>query len=63
MRNDTNIYKAIELDRQLERKTACCVRNDRGGCVQISQNECLDLYSSWNKLNDTDGTVCGLDFE
>lgn len=63
MRNDTNIYKAIESDRQLERQTACCVRKDRGGCVQVGEKECLNLYSTWNKLNNTDGTVCGLDSE
>jgi hypothetical protein len=67
MRNDTNIYKAIEIDRLKEKESACCVRNDRGGCVQATQNKCSPLVSKWHKWNGTQdiqrtsGSVCGLD--
>lgn len=40
MRNDTNIWKAIEHDRIKEKETACCIRNDKGGCVQTTQDKC-----------------------
>jgi hypothetical protein len=40
MRNDSSIYKAIELDRLKEQETACCIRNDRGGCVQTNRDKC-----------------------
>ena len=40
MRNDSNIYKAIQLDRKKESESACCIRNDRGGCVQANKEKC-----------------------
>ena len=40
MRNDSNVYKAIQLDRERERESACCIRNDRGGCVQTDKGKC-----------------------
>jgi|LakMenEpi03Aug12_release.lakeMendotaPanAssembly.Ray.scaffolds.fasta_scaffold6303103_1 hypothetical protein len=40
MRNDSNIYAAIQVDRDFERESACCIRNDRGGCVQTTREEC-----------------------
>ena len=40
MRNDTNIYKRIEQDRLIEKETACCIRYDRGGCVQTCEKKC-----------------------
>lgn len=40
MRRDHNIYEAIELDKKIERETGCCIRNDRGGCVQASREDC-----------------------
>jgi hypothetical protein len=58
MRNDSNIYKAIQEDREIERNTGCCIRNDRGGCVQTTRDECTQLMSNWNS---TSGSVCGLD--
>ena len=73
MRNDTNIFKAIEIDRLREKESACCVRNDRGGCVQAIQSKCSPLVSKWHKWNGTNykagvqdiqrtsGSVCGLD--
>jgi hypothetical protein len=66
MRNDSNIFKAIQTDREIEKSTACCIRNDRGGCVQTSRDECSQLMSNWHKWNQTTpmgqyGSVCGLD--
>lgn len=61
MRLDHNIYEAIELDKKIERETACCIRSDRGGCVQASREDCSKLLSVWHKRDEADGTVCGLD--
>lgn len=76
MRNDSNIYAAIQADIDKERDSACCIRNDRGGCVQTSKTECQKLMSQWHKWNTseykapsffdentrrTSGSVCGLD--
>ncbi len=49
MRNDSNIYKAIELDKNKERETACCIRNDRGGCVQTSKAQCSVRFNKSNQ--------------
>ena len=51
MRNDSNIYRAIELDKARERQSACCIRNDRGGCVQTSKDQCSQLLSHFHKWN------------
>lgn len=40
MRNDSNFYRQIRKDFEKERETACCVRNDRGGCVQTNKQSC-----------------------
>ena len=75
MRNDSNIFGAIQKDIALEKETACCIRNDRGGCVQSDQKQCVKLMSQWHKWNTTEftapsdfngvprtsGSVCGLD--
>ena len=47
MRNESNFYKTIEADRLKEQETACCIRNDRGGCVQTSRSKCA---VSWFNL-------------
>lgn len=44
MRNDTNIHKAIEKDRLREKDTACCIRNDKGGCVQTNEEQCSVIF-------------------
>jgi len=49
MRNDTSVYKAIQKDIDSERETACCIRNDRGGCFQTNQQKCSSLMSRWHK--------------
>lgn len=40
MRNDSNVFKVIEQDRLREKDSACCIRNDRGGCVQTNKERC-----------------------
>ncbi|GAB6033293.1 hypothetical protein CHUAL_012890 [Chamberlinius hualienensis] len=69
MRWDQNIFKAIETDRQQERNTACCIRNDNSGCVQTSRDECSATISTWKKWSFDNagpggrisGSVCGQD--
>ena len=40
MRNDSYFYRQMNDDIEKERDTACCVRNDRGGCVQTDSKSC-----------------------
>ena len=54
MRNDTSVYKAIQKDIDSERDTACCIRNDRGGCFQTNKQKCSGLMSRWHKWNTDD---------
>lgn len=40
MRRDIKILKEIDVWRERERDTACCIRNDDSGCVQSSKQDC-----------------------
>ena len=40
MRPDANVIGRIEEDRNEERETACCIRNDGSGCHQTSYATC-----------------------
>ena len=40
MREDENLRDALNQDLQKERQSACCVRNDGGGCFQSSTQDC-----------------------
>lgn len=40
MRQDQQVHDLIREKRDIERNSACCVRNDRSGCVQTSEEEC-----------------------
>ena len=40
MRADENVIAAIEQDRDAERRSACCVRNDGSGCHQTTLATC-----------------------
>ncbi|XP_077490182.1 rhomboid-5 isoform X2 [Amblyomma americanum] len=51
MRKDRRIHDSIAKDRRKERNTACCVRNDRSGCVQTSRDKCSEVISTWRKWN------------
>uniref|UniRef100_A0AAY4CPF0 Inactive rhomboid protein n=1 Tax=Denticeps clupeoides TaxID=299321 RepID=A0AAY4CPF0_9TELE len=49
MRQDTEVHDLIQKKRELERNSACCVRNDRSGCVQTSEEECSSTLAEWVK--------------
>ncbi|XP_064478619.1 inactive rhomboid protein 1-like isoform X2 [Ornithodoros turicata] len=51
MRRDRRIHDSIAKDRRKERTTACCIRNDRSGCVQTSRDKCSEVISTWRKWN------------
>ncbi|XP_022250066.1 inactive rhomboid protein 1-like [Limulus polyphemus] len=53
MRKDKNIFDAIKKDQDIERETACCVRNDQSGCVQTTRSKCSKIISSWKKWSKT----------
>ena len=40
MRKDANIEHALADDRQVESRTACCIRDDGSGCVQSLESDC-----------------------
>nr|KAF7437935.1 hypothetical protein H0235_000326 [Vespula pensylvanica] len=69
MRRDIKILKEIDIWRERERDTACCIRNDDSGCVQSSKADCSNTISTWKKWGPGDsgpggrisGSVCGLD--
>uniref|UniRef100_A0A8C6LA23 Inactive rhomboid protein n=1 Tax=Nothobranchius furzeri TaxID=105023 RepID=A0A8C6LA23_NOTFU len=73
MRQDKQVHNLIREKRAVERNSACCVRNDRSGCVQTSEEECSSTLAEWVKwpkhpstpqLNGKDrqyGSVCHQD--
>ena len=40
MRNDENVKKAINTEKETERNSACCINNDGSGCVQSTLGKC-----------------------
>ncbi|XP_055340135.1 inactive rhomboid protein 1-like isoform X2 [Paramacrobiotus metropolitanus] len=67
MRPDDEINKKIAFHREQENQTACCISNDKSGCVQSTKNKCSSTMATFAKWPDTDssgrvsGSVCGLD--
>ncbi|XP_023664952.1 inactive rhomboid protein 1 isoform X2 [Paramormyrops kingsleyae] len=49
MRQDQQVYDLMQEKRNRERDSACCVRNDRSGCVQTSAEECSTTLAVWVK--------------
>ncbi|XP_062846380.1 inactive rhomboid protein 1 [Trichomycterus rosablanca] len=49
MRQDQEVHKQIQKKRDTERNSACCVRNDRSGCLQTSEEECSSTLAEWVK--------------
>ncbi|KAM6951321.1 inactive rhomboid protein 1 [Aplochiton taeniatus] len=49
MRQDQEVHELIQEKRERERDSACCVRNDRSGCLQTSQEECSSTLAVWVK--------------
>ncbi|XP_071105942.1 inactive rhomboid protein 2-like isoform X1 [Haliotis cracherodii] len=69
MRWDETLNRALELDTDEEKTSACCVRNDGSGCAQMTEKRCSSLLSTFLKWdsntpgagNRTSGSVCGQD--
>ncbi|KAG8558505.1 hypothetical protein GDO81_017026, partial [Engystomops pustulosus] len=40
MKQDQQVYNLIQKKREKEKHSACCVRNDKSGCIQTSEEEC-----------------------
>uniref|UniRef100_A0A672K7V8 Inactive rhomboid protein n=1 Tax=Sinocyclocheilus grahami TaxID=75366 RepID=A0A672K7V8_SINGR len=49
MRQDQEVHHLIQEKKNIERHSACCVRNDQSGCVQTSQEECSSTLALWVK--------------
>ncbi|XP_043089911.1 inactive rhomboid protein 1 isoform X4 [Puntigrus tetrazona] len=49
MRQDNQVHELINKKQELERNSACCVRNDRSGCLQTSEEECSSTLAVWVK--------------
>ncbi|KAM4814335.1 inactive rhomboid protein 1 isoform 1-T2 [Urocitellus parryii] len=49
MRQDPQVHSFISAAREREKHSACCVRNDRSGCVQTSEEECSSTLAVWVK--------------
>uniref|UniRef100_A0A673Y8K5 Inactive rhomboid protein n=1 Tax=Salmo trutta TaxID=8032 RepID=A0A673Y8K5_SALTR len=49
MRQDRQVHDLIRDKRDIERDSACCVRNDRSGCLQTSEEECSSTLAVWVK--------------
>ncbi|XP_061081155.1 inactive rhomboid protein 1-like isoform X2 [Conger conger] len=49
MRQDQQVHQLIREKRGQESNSACCVRNDRSGCVQTAADECSTTLAVWVK--------------
>ncbi|XP_068161800.1 inactive rhomboid protein 1 isoform X3 [Antennarius striatus] len=49
MRQDQEIHQLIQEKKAQESESACCVRNDRSGCLQTLQEECSSTLAVWVK--------------
>ncbi|XP_078519197.1 inactive rhomboid protein 1 isoform X1 [Lissotriton helveticus] len=49
MRQDQQVHNFIIAARGKERQSACCVRNDKSGCLQTSEEECSSTLAVWVK--------------
>uniref|UniRef100_A0A6G1SKE9 Inactive rhomboid protein 1 n=1 Tax=Aceria tosichella TaxID=561515 RepID=A0A6G1SKE9_9ACAR len=75
MRRDSLIFNEIQQDREDERLTGCCIRNDQSGCLQTTKAMCSSdsKWHSWNESTQAatiltsagkrrrSGPVCGQD--
>lgn len=60
MRKDHLVYKEIMADRDEERMTGCCIRNDQSGCLQTQKEACSIDSAKWHSWNDTASTDTSL---
>ncbi|XP_063286297.1 inactive rhomboid protein 1 isoform X3 [Pelobates fuscus] len=49
MRQDQQVHSFIQTKREKEKHSACCVRNDKSGCIQTSEEECSSTLAVWVK--------------
>jgi membrane associated rhomboid family serine protease len=49
MRFDKHVIDTIQKDRDEEKESGCCIRNDESGCVQTTKDRCSDILSTWKK--------------
>ncbi|KAM3827049.1 inactive rhomboid protein 1 isoform 5-T5 [Vipera latastei] len=49
MRQDQQVHSFIRAAREKEKHSACCVRNDKSGCVQTAEEECSSTLAVWVK--------------
>ncbi|KAJ6655947.1 hypothetical protein lerEdw1_004532 [Lerista edwardsae] len=49
MRQDQQVHSFISATREKEKHSACCVRNDKSGCVQTAEEECSSTLAVWVK--------------
>ncbi|XP_061455601.1 inactive rhomboid protein 1 isoform X3 [Rhineura floridana] len=49
MRQDQQVHSFISAAREKEKHSACCVRNDKSGCVQTAAEECSSTLAVWVK--------------
>ena len=49
MRHDKHVMDNIQQERDEERESGCCIRNDESGCVQTTKERCSDILSTWKK--------------
>ncbi|KAM6424381.1 inactive rhomboid protein 1 isoform 2-T3 [Liasis olivaceus] len=49
MRQDQQVDSFIRAARDKEKHSACCVRNDKSGCVQTAEEECSSTLAVWVK--------------
>ncbi|XP_013925378.1 PREDICTED: inactive rhomboid protein 1 [Thamnophis sirtalis] len=49
MRQDQQVQRFVSAAREKEKHSACCVRNDKSGCVQTAEEECSSTLAVWVK--------------
>ncbi|XP_078082203.1 inactive rhomboid protein 2-like [Mustelus asterias] len=49
LRRDQFISKLIEMERDVERNSGCCVQNDKSGCIQTLKEDCSETLATFIK--------------
>ena len=57
MRRDSLIFNEIQQDREEEKLTGCCIRNDESGCRQTSKESCSPLSNKWHSWNESSSSA------
>ncbi|XP_062853908.1 inactive rhomboid protein 2-like isoform X2 [Trichomycterus rosablanca] len=68
IRRHIKIAERLQIDRDEEKESGCCVQNDNSGCVQTLRKGCSETLATFIKWNKTDvdnkrssGAVCHQD--